>query len=134
MSRRSEERTRFLGDIITGAVEGGTGYWAKVSQYQWQDSDGSIRVVVGQRVGDGPRAALHPLTDEQTFSPDAVVVDVETVATGLNRILVEPTCRLRADLRRTISEASRENDGGLIDAEGADVIVQAGLFGQVIYG
>jgi hypothetical protein len=133
MARRSEERARFLGDVISTAVEGGTGYWAQVSQYQYE-LHGRISVSVGERVGDEPRAALHPLTDDETsYQEKAEIVTLDVVAKGIALIVSGKTSVFDA-LRRQIAQADRENDAGEIDADGADVIVQAGLFGQVIYG
>ena len=65
---RSKERAEFLADIITCAVEGGTGYWAQVSQYQWINSfeDGRVMVVCGERQGDEARATLHEMNDDET--------------------------------------------------------------------
>ena len=36
--------------------------------------------------------------------------------------------------RQRIAEASRENDAGNIDAGDADIIAQAALLGEVVYG
>ena len=32
---RSEERTQFLADVITIALEGGVGYWSEAHEYRW---------------------------------------------------------------------------------------------------
>lgn len=132
-SRRAEiARKRFLGDIITGAVEGGTGYWAQVSQYQYE-YDGDISVNVGQRVGNEPRAVLHQIDDETGYEARGLIVTLDVVQLGIDRIS-DGTAGVNTKLRNDITFADAENDGGDIDAEAADVIVQAGLFGEVRYG
>lgn len=118
----STARATFLQDVLVAAVEGGTGYWAQVSGYRWSDDNPET----GQ-------ATFHVLDDDGIASGDRHLVNLETIATGISRI-VQNDVQVRADLRAVIAEASRENDGGLVDADAADVIVQAALFGQVVYG
>ena len=107
IGNRSPERLEFLADILSTAVEGGVNYWCEVSGYRWDDA-GTARALLTRRGGD-----RHELT------PDVI-------ARGLGRVLAEEGF---ADIR----EANRDNDAGMIDAEGADVIVQAALFGEVVY-
>jgi hypothetical protein len=118
---RTTERARFLSDIVVGAVEGGTGYWACVSRYRNSDETDT-------------RAVLHELNDDcDGYVETGVELNVDVVATGIGRI-VRGDVGVRSDLRTTITQASRENDAGDIDAEGADVIAQAGLLGEIRYG
>lgn len=133
---RSAERLEFLRDIITGAVEGGTGYWAQVSQYQWIDSmdNDAVRVTVGERVGDEARAVLHRLNDEETdYVAEGAVVDIEVIAKGVN-LIIDGKVNVHQSYVDRIKLASRENDAGEIDSGDCDNIVQAGLFGKIIYG
>jgi hypothetical protein len=131
---RSPERTEFLRDILTGAVEGGTGYWAQVSQYQWVDRDGTVMVVVGERAGDDAHATLHRLNeDESGYELAGLDLNVETIATGVNAI-VNGRVATGERYRKGITQANAENDAGMIDADDADIIVQAGLLGEIIYG
>lgn len=133
VTARSTARREFLGDVITGAVEGGTGYWAQVSQYQYE-MDGEVRVCVGRRHGDDPRAVLHPLRDDETgYEEEGKELTLDVVEAGIARI-ADPTFKINSTLRGAILAASATNDAGEIDAEGADYIVQAGLLGEVVYG
>jgi hypothetical protein len=130
---RSPERTEFLGDIITTAVEGGTNYWAQVSQYQYE-SHGEIRVYTGERQGDEPRATLHELNDDETgYNDEPLDLTIDAVARGLGKI-TRGEVQINSELRKHIAEASRENDAGDIDAGDADVIAQVGLLGEIRYG
>lgn len=127
------ERQRFLGDIITGAVEGGTGYWAQVSQYQYE-MDGEISVSVGKREGDEPRATLHVMLDDESgYEEDGKALTFQVVEAGI-ALIVDGKVGVNTMLRRAIMHASIDSDAGQIDAEGADVIVQAGLLGSIVYG
>lgn len=119
---RSPERTQFLADIIVGAVEGGTGYWAYASGYHWSDDK-----------PDATRVTLIPMDDEDE-PRQRYDVTLETVVTGLNNIINSDHFVVNPRTKETIRQADAENDGGLIDAECADVIVQVGLWGQIVYG
>jgi hypothetical protein len=112
-------REEFLSDIITTAIEGGTGYWAQVSGYHWSDDEPATT-----------RATLHDMEDGATFA-----LTIEDIARGLAIVVDERgEFRLNDELRASIVLADNENDGGYIDADCADVIVQAALFGEVRYG
>jgi hypothetical protein len=140
MSARSAERAEFLSDIIVAAVEGGTGYWAQVSQYQvasYSPVKADARVIVGTMhppIGTDTRAVLHPLKDDDSgYEREGQVVDIEKVATSVVKFN-RGEVKVNLGLARVIWEASSENDAGMIDAEAADVIVQVALFGEVVFG
>lgn len=116
MSTRSTEREQFLADIIISAVEGGTGYWAAVSRYR-HDCPAADTT-----------ATLHDEDDGKVY-----VLTIDTIATGIGRVLGDGF-KVRGDILDQVKCGSRENDAGEIDADGADVIVQAALFGEVVYG
>lgn len=115
---RTHERNLFLQDVLITAVEGGTGYWAACSGYFWDDDS-----------PEDARVTLHP----EDVQDENHLVTVETIAKGIALIRTN-TVLLNSTLRKWIVEADRENDAGMIDADGADVIVQAALFGEIIYG
>lgn len=127
MTTRTAEREQFLADIIITAVEGGTGYWAAVSGYVWCDAE------EGERAAN-TKATLHELDDATgAFDGDTHDLTIETVAAGIGKIK-RGEVGVRADLLEAIKRGDAENDAGDIDADCADVIVQAGLFGEVVYG
>lgn len=136
MSKRSDERARFLGDIISTAVEGGTNYWAQVSQYQYVDYfTGEVRTVVGETVGADARAVLHPLNDDETgYVQDGRTVTLDDVARALGMIRGDTPLHLNVRIRARIMAADRASDAGDLDADDADVIVQVAILGDVIYG
>lgn len=149
MAARSTEREQFLADVIIGAVEGGTGYWAAVVAYGWEglpaadvhavlvpDDDETDAKVDALRVKLGRK----PSPTEAVEAGFAYRVDIDTIAKGLGFVKdlpsIQPGMRagIGSELRRTILDASRENDAGEIDSNAADVIVQAALFGEIVYG
>jgi hypothetical protein len=122
MTKRSDTRATFLADVIIAAVEGGSGYWARIKDYSY-----------GDRRGGGMYASAKFWDGADGELPTWVTVNAERVVAGLKRIK-DPAFQIRSDLRALILGADVESDASNIDTEAADVIVQAGLFGQIVYG
>lgn len=120
--QRTDERQQFLADIITTAVEGGTGYWAAVSGYKWSEGAATTR------------ATLHELNDDETaFDGETYKLTIDEIATGIRRITTGEIS-VNDRIRKAIAQANRENDAGNLDADDADVITQAALLGEIRYG
>lgn len=119
---KTASRAQFLADVIIAAVEGGTGYWAAVSAYRWTDGPASTR-------------ATLVLLDDVTGEPGSETYEVtpNTIATGIGKLRTG-LVTVNRDLLGLILAASAANDAGDIDADAADVIVQAALFGEIVYG
>lgn len=134
---RCEARTEFLSDIIIGAIERGTGYWAELSHYQYVDEDGNVRVVYLGRGFDDRHdtvAMLHELDVNGTqYKDEGMVVDIDAVAKGIAEI-VNGGIRINNQLRDAAIVADRKDDASYIDSELADCIVQAALLGEIRYG
>jgi len=129
---KASER-EFLGDIITTAVEGGTNYWAQVSQYQYVH-DGNVHVYTGMRVGDETRAVLHQLNeDESDYLTEGMVLTLDAVKKGIDRI-VSGEVGVSDRIVDAVKRAASELDAGEIDSSDADVIAQVALLGDVVYG
>ena len=100
-------------DLIITAVEGGTGYWAQVSEY-----DPSI-----------PRAVLHENDEfENGYLEEPLVLDRDSVMAAIARVFNDPENNKR--LHRDLTE----NDGNHIDGDTADGIAQLALLGEWRYG
>lgn len=110
----------FMNDVLITAVEGGIAYWARLVQ-----------------PGDSPDSYVGMLIEEQEPSegdtPKRAILNADLVARGIAAALA-PTFALNSAIRAAICRGASENDGGEIDVEAADVIVQAGMFGGLIYG
>lgn len=114
-----DPRSEFLADIICIAVEdGGYAGWRRVSSYHW----------------DGiPYAANEAiLVDIEELPVVSHRITVETIEKGL-RAIKGHDFKINTNLRGSILAADDESDSGMIDVEGADVIIQAALFGQIVY-
>ncbi len=126
-AKRSQERIDFLWGVFVTALEGGIGYWARAYAY----NPGEV---------EEPHAeGFHAMIDvEDRDNGGDFRVDIEVVARGLARIAQGGTGEHRLlvneDMTRRVRSALAENDGGTLDAWDADAVVQAGLFGEVIYG
>jgi hypothetical protein len=120
--KRTAEREQFLADIICTAIEGGTGYWAQVSAYKW--TEGAAKT----------RATIHEINDEETgYSDEKIFLTIDTIASGIARIKFGEI-NVSEGTRQFITQASAENDAGMIDAGDADLITQAATLGEIRYG
>jgi hypothetical protein len=120
MKARTAERVDFLCGIITTAVEGGINYWSHVSDYQWE-WDTAMNFTSAS------------VTVHEDESDDEFVIDIDKVASAIGK-LVAGNVQVRNSLLATLKEANRENEGGEIDADLADIIIQVACFGEIIYG
>ena len=108
-------------NIYTTALEGGIGYWAVCDEYRWQylyeDYDNDI---------------VKPLNPDQVL-----VVLSDTEETDFKDEELTPA-KIRAGTKLLIEKFPHlyqilDNEFH-VDADGADAIVQLGLFGEVVYG
>lgn len=129
MTTKLTAREQFLRDVLCIALEGGIGYWSRASKIL-RDGYRSDSKVMEPGFGDWTYLG-YTLHDEEGKKH---VVTVETVARGLKLLTQDTKISLRSDLRKAIMLANIQNDGGEIDADAADCIVQAGIFGDVVYG
>ena len=60
-------------------------------------------------------------------------LDKELIRKGIAKVF-DPGFEVREDIRKSVIDAYNTQDAGDIDAEAADVIVQAAVFGEIIYG
>lgn len=130
---RTPERIRFLSDLLTTAVEGGINYWCQVAEYRiWANPDAPSGELVER---DDPYAVVVD------YDGDEHRIDLDVIARGINRITdgkvtyynhgYQNTDRRMASLNRSNGQ---DDDLGDYDAWDADAVVQAGLFGELIYG
>lgn len=124
MTVRSEARNQFLCDVFTTAFEGGVNYWADVQAYRWQD-----------READGTFYGW--LVDSEDEDAEAVKVDIAVIARGFGKFfqwVVDRGFGKDHYYWQAIEANSTNGDDGDYDAIVADIIVQLGLFGEVVYG
>jgi hypothetical protein len=122
-------------DVFTTACEGGINYWASFKSYHWcLDNSGSLdkmdyenfRAVIVEKGGEG----------EITINREVIERGID----GLAKRLVGHDFRLSLYHTMAILElwkiVNAEGNLDYLDYDGdtADLIVQQGLFGEVIYG
>lgn len=136
---RSAERSQFLTDVLTGAVEGGINYWAQVSDYHWFSptlDGGTAEHPEGQA---NAYVTIHETGDDPS-DPDLVVrtIGIDDIARALGEIKANPQRPgpewMDSGTVASILLADRTSDAGEIDAGVSDCIVQVVLFGKVVYG
>jgi hypothetical protein len=115
------ERDQLYADLFTTALEGGIGYWSTCSNYRWTKDDG---------------------TPDVTGFEAVIIEDEEYEHHGINRSTISRGYRLATGEWRDRLRWSTEPPPRFIteevdwdyDAGDADMIVQLGLFGEVVYG
>ena len=124
----SQERDQAYFDIFTTAIEGGINYWAEIESYHcW--------------LGSTEFRDLQTFSAE-VFDPDSekwFTVNRATIAKGVGKFTEN-----RADSPSKwgdeyVAQAAKDLQWGHwddldFDAGVADIIVQLGIFGEVIYG
>jgi hypothetical protein len=111
-----------LADILVTAVEGGIGYWSECSEYQHNGTPGIAAKDVFAVIID---------TEDPEFS-GSIRIDLDIISRGIKNILAKDIIRKSA--LDEILRAICEDDVGMIDADYADCIIQAGLWGELRYG
>jgi len=103
-------------EIFTTAMEGGIGYWAIADEYKWMYlyNDDTYKTAIS--LGDDMVLAVLSDTEGEDFK------DVELTP-----------AKIRAGVKWVLNNRPHYNIQD-IDADVADAIVQAGLFGEVVYG
>lgn len=137
------DRQSFYAGIISTALEGGIGYWSAAEEYRWFDP-----YLEGGSCEPGPQgtanayAVIVPADEESSWAEwpehdggQRVRVGIELVRRAVNQIVRgEVGHHIRDDIVTKIRRGLREWDAGEIDADAADVIVQVGVFGKVVFG
>ena len=130
-------------DVFTTACEGGINYWADVRKYHWTNDPNGDPLRAPDY--EGFEARIMDKEDTYTGSDDyePILINRETIEEGIDSLakrLVHNDLTLSSYHTIAILELwkivnAEGNDDNLdYDADTADLIVQQGLFGDVIYG
>lgn len=122
----TSQRNQDINAIVITAVEGGVNYWAKLRRYRWHDP----------ATGEDLDEATVEVRDFEGDEPWRLV-DRAVVVRGLRKLAGYHKGGAPHPDRQAHFRAIYHNlgtDDFDIDAEDADCIVQAGLFGEVVYG
>lgn len=113
------------GDIAITAAEGGIGYWAQANTYQpsrWSPS-------TGVNIDVDPDFVFYTIRDVVEHDGEEWKITPALIATGLAMVVAEG-----GPLAADIIDGDRDDLTARIDATAADVIIQYGVFGTLVYG
>lgn len=131
----------FIGDVLVTAFDGSYGgcweTWAEPMHEKTEQWPHDRMLTLDE---DENWTAVHIRcsdTDGLTATEiglvtDGIVVNAEAIRVGIQRILDDNI--VNSEIRDYVVRAVLEHDAGDIDATAADCIVQAGVFGRVIWG
>ena len=131
-------RDEFFHTVFTTALEGGIGYWAASENYHiWLDKRPGGRLSETKPDLAGFYSDIVPAEDEDDFKP--VRIDRAIIAKGYTLATTgaeEGHTKWRDRIRWSSGDKPPmiPNEDWDFDADDADVIVQLGLFGTVVYG
>lgn len=113
-------------DLFVTAIEGGmTTGWARIDKYRWSvGQDGETEDLLGFH------AVLQDVEDQ-----DQPIFEVNRaiILTGLQRLAFGEVPRMEHFGGKALGALLRPEHADF-DAVDADIVVQAGLFGEVVYG
>ena len=115
----------FLSNVLITAFDanyGGCWYWARPSEVAgdpWQINEGVWWCVY--------------IEDREDDWEGTYLVNHPVIVTGIQNIL-DGRVQINDGLFRALLTGLREDDAGVVDADVADCIVQAGVFGEIVYG
>lgn len=119
-------RDQYLLDIFTTAMEGGIGYWSQAHSYHWYFKD-EIR-------GEDYLGFYADIMDvEDDDATTTMRIDRGVIIKGYNLGATEWRNKLRWSTEPPPLVITDDTDWDF-DAGDADMIVQLGLFGDVLYG
>lgn len=126
----SEAARDLANSIVCTAVEGGITYWAKVLTYRWQDPKRDYR--------PDTHATVRDAEDEDEEEPWIYEINAQSIILGLSRLASGEVGAGSPAAEESWSDALRKvlagEDDLNLDASDADCIVQAALFGEIVYG
>ena len=133
--KRSAKREEFLSDVLSTAIEGGINDWAVVSEYKWDGLPNAEHYAIVHEVD--PDEGIEE--DEDGYAVRGLRVDIDLIAKGIG-VIKEFNYQPNyfgdggAYWRQFLLADRTNGDDGDYDAIIADWIVQAGLFGEIVYG
>jgi hypothetical protein len=120
------------GDIAITAAEGGIGYWSQILTYdygRWSED----AVPHGANVPDD--FVFYTIRFENPTGPGEIEMEITPalLKRGFERMSKAPLDKGGWPVPKLLAEA-REDWTGEIDSDIADMLVQFGVFGEVVFG
>jgi hypothetical protein len=134
---RSDERTEFLTDLLTTAIENGGHGWFTVDEYIWEDvAPGGAYALVTEDDGvhhEQHRIDLALITAGLTVIREAVPTQAAGGVVLLNANTHEKLYLSPAQRDKILLADRTNGEEGDFDSIDALAIVECGLFGKVVY-
>ncbi len=121
MTTKTLERTDFLASCMVAAMEGGINYWADIADWEWKDDDHHNMIQASARIRDVDQGGSW------------IAFGLDDIARGIGKLL-DKDFQISDQIRSWVRDGSATNDASNIDSWAADAIVQAAIFGEVVYG
>ena len=129
-AKQQKEFDSIVSSIHCSAIEGGSygiGYWCDIVSYKWDEKDDTKfkSIIQMQEENEDDKDKRISKLRKYTIDRDVIVLGIKRIAMG----------------EIQVNEAYVQKCGALLltgdadmDGDDADVIVQAGLFNEVIFG
>ena len=129
-AKQQKEFDSIVSSIHCSAIEGGSygiGYWCEIVSYKWDEKDDTKfkSVIQMQEEYEDDKDKRISKLRKYTIDRDVIVLGIKRVAMG--EIQVNESYVQKCGALLLTGEAD-------MDADDADIIVQAGLFNEVIFG
>ena len=121
MATKTLERTDFLASCMVTAIEGGINYWADIEDWEWKEDDQHNFTQASARIRDIDQNGQW------------INVGLDDIARGIGKLL-DKDFKINDEIQSWVRDGSATNDASNIDSWTADAIVQAAIFGEVVYG
>jgi hypothetical protein len=115
-------------DLFVTALEGGIGYWSECSEYKPFVGDSDV-----ENVKDFVAVIINTVEDDERYEGGEHRIDRNVVARGYGLATSKWRDQLNWSSSKPPVVVGPETDWDF-DASDADMIVQLGLFGDVVYG
>ena len=137
------EKAEMYFDIFVTALEGGIGYWSVCEEYQWRrkfvpTTEPGAKITVAEESDIfGFYAVVRDEEDPVDGEPRDWRIDHGTIEKGIAKAFQYAVENGRLSDYNFVALAKLKHgrfDNLDFDAETADIIVQFGLFGELVYG
>lgn len=127
---QSPARLQFIRDIIYTALEGGINYWTTIMGYKNGHPEEGVSIIEQ----DGEEETEEAPHRRHMITRATIEKGLELISKAHGNVDAGKDLVLCDQIVEQIFKANKNDDFGTLDAFDADVIVQVGLFGKVIYG
>jgi hypothetical protein len=146
---RTKEREQFLMDLLTTAVEGGIGYWARIYDRERTPELDWVKICLVDHSAalEDEELEIEPFQgydrlDELVLACDERVqkysftVGIDDIELALLKIMADPAaCKIHPNnVTQLMVAHMTDGEQGDFDADSGDWLVQIACFGEVIYG